>query len=160
MGVVQIWKQACLLLTQYAPTRWQLANVLCNTKRNLLSWSHYNELSQHYQSRVPIFTYRGRPALVFKEHSTWQEVNHAVMIVGFGIDDTTKTSYWIIKNSWNTSWGEQGYARVKVKDDANGNCFINNFVIRSFKSWFMKILFSILLLLIKLYINHFLWKFV
>ena len=63
-----------------------------------------------------------------------QEVNHAVMIVGFGIDDTTKTSYWIIKNSWNTSWGEQGYARVKVKDDANGNCFINNFVIRSFIS--------------------------
>jgi len=78
MGVVQIWKQACLLLTQYAPARWQLADILCNTKRNLLSWSHFNELSHHYKPRVPILTYRGWHALAFKEHGAWQEVYHAV----------------------------------------------------------------------------------
>ena len=56
------------------------------------------------------------------------------MIVGFGIDSSKKTPYWIIKNSWATSWGEQGYARVKVKDNSQGNCFINNGAYRAIKN--------------------------
>ena len=62
------------------------------------------------------------------------KANHAVMIVGFGIDSSKKTPYWIIKNSWATSWGEQGYARVKVKDNSQGNCFINNGAYRAIKN--------------------------
>ena len=36
---------------------------------------------------------------------------HAVKIVGWGVEDGTK--YWIAANSWSTSWGEQGYFRIK-----------------------------------------------
>jgi len=33
--------------------------------------------------------------------------DHAVLLVGFTAD------YWIIKNSWNTNWGESGYMRAE-----------------------------------------------
>jgi len=36
-------------------------------------------------------------------------VNHAIVLVGW--DDTG--GYWILRNSWGTSWGESGYMRIK-----------------------------------------------
>ena len=41
---------------------------------------------------------------------------HAVKIVGWGLDEETQTHYWIVANSWSTSWGEDGYFKIKQGD--------------------------------------------
>jgi len=50
----------------------------------------------------------------------WEQTNHAVIAVGWGVDSSTQTKYWEIKNTWGTSWGEGGYFRIKRGSDECG----------------------------------------
>lgn len=42
------------------------------------------------------------------------QIDHGVLIVGYEPNSTDGSypAYWIIKNSWNTNWGEDGYIRI------------------------------------------------
>lgn len=41
----------------------------------------------------------------------WEYTNHAVLLVGWGQSQEGE-QFWVIKNSWGTEWGEDGYFRI------------------------------------------------
>jgi len=57
---------------------------------------------------------------VYKKHiyEILPEGGHAVKIVGWGTD--SGTDYWLVANSWNTSWGLEGFFKIVRGDDQCG----------------------------------------
>jgi len=54
------------------------------------------------------------------------DLDHATLVVGYGNDATTGQDYWIMKNSWGSSWGDQGYMRLVQNGNGPGQCGIQN----------------------------------
>lgn len=51
-------------------------------------------------------------------------INHAAVLIGWGYDEETDQGYWIMKNSYDTDWGEDGYAKLSMEigDGGYGTC--------------------------------------
>ncbi|HAF30325.1 MAG TPA: hypothetical protein DCG75_14885, partial [Bacteroidales bacterium] len=50
-------------------------------------------------------------------NGAYTTTNHAISLVGWG-NDATYGDYWILRNSWGSSWGEGGYMRIAVNSAA------------------------------------------
>nr|KAI8751873.1 cathepsin L1-like [Biomphalaria glabrata] len=61
-----------------------------------------------------------KSGIYFDSGCSSSRLNHGVLAVGYGA--IGKKNYWLVKNSWGTSWGENGY--IKMAKDRNNNCGI------------------------------------
>ncbi|XP_017077582.1 cathepsin L-like [Drosophila eugracilis] len=52
-----------------------------------------------------------------------QKFTHVVVVVGYGTE--SGKDYWLVKNSWGTKWGIDGY--FKIIRNANNHCGIANY---------------------------------
>lgn len=43
---------------------------------------------------------------------------HAVKIIGWGVENNI--DYWLVANSWNTDWGDNGFFKIKRGNDECG----------------------------------------
>lgn len=52
---------------------------------------------------------------VFSSDSCGTNLDHGVLAVGYGYN-SVGSGYYIIKNSWGSTWGTLGYARLEIID--------------------------------------------
>mmetsp|Transcript_47818 Transcript_47818/g.63207 ORF Transcript_47818/g.63207 Transcript_47818/m.63207 type:complete len:96 (+) Transcript_47818:728-1015(+) len=74
----------------------------------------------------PVFLYYRHGVIASEDCG--EEIDTAVTIVGYGHDldehKHERRDYWLIKNSWGTSWGDNGYGRIAITE-GTGICGIN-----------------------------------
>jgi C1A family cysteine protease len=83
---------------------------------------------QTTETAMAAFVYASGPLSVAVDATSWQtyvsgimtncissQIDHGVLVVGF--DDNNSPPYWIVKNSWGVSWGENGYIRIQKGTD-------------------------------------------
>ena len=62
---------------------------------------------------------------IYSDLDCGTQLDHGVLLVGYGYDLLQDMDYWIVKNSWGESWGENGYIRLlRNVDDHKGLCGI------------------------------------
>lgn len=49
---------------------------------------------------------------IIQHHCTDRNMNHAVQLVGYNLD-SSPVPYWVVKNQWGASFGENGYVRIR-----------------------------------------------
>ena len=60
---------------------------------------------------------------IFSSTLCGTNLDHATNVVGWGTSGSTE--YWVMRNSWGTTWGEKGYMRLAIVS-GSGICGIQS----------------------------------
>ena len=83
---------------------------------------YMNPVSVAIEADTSVFQfYKGG---VLNSEQCGTSLDHGVLVVGYGTENNQ--DYWIVKNSWGSNWGENGYIRIAKSSSTstNGVCGI------------------------------------
>lgn len=98
-------------------------DVIPNNEEILKKVVHQQPVSVAIQANLPSF--QAYKSGIYSDPSCGKQLDHGVLIVGYGHDLFHNMDYWIVKNSWGPHWGEKGYIRIQRNiDQDSGLCGI------------------------------------
>lgn len=98
-------------------------DVPSNDERQLMYAVMGNPVSVGIDASDPSFQFYKRG--IYNISDCGNELDHGVTVVGYGTDSVYGMDYWIVKNSWNVDWGDEGYIYMRRNlDDPAGMCGI------------------------------------
>jgi cathepsin L len=109
-------------------------------KGNAFGMSGWEKLPQNDQESLMRALVERGPVAISVGAGPWQSyesgvfdscekdsiIDHAVVAMAYGKDDSTSSKYWQIQNSWGRDWGESGHIRVLRQDDPSSYCGTDN----------------------------------
>ena len=82
-----------------------------------MDYSFLQVKHQNYSATMKMFCinfYNAPRSGVFSDAScSGHKANHAVDLIGWGTDPETAKDYWILRNSWDSWWGQNGYGWIE-----------------------------------------------
>ena len=98
--------------------------MIATVQKDLQSKNHLEVMAALNVSPIGVFigvgscdTFMNYSSGIFDDMTcATDSLDHFVSLVGYGSDvatDCTVTDYFILRNSWGTTWGEDGYMRIK-----------------------------------------------
>ena len=118
--------------SEYPYTSGNGVSGICKSCNPIAKFSSCSNVKQNDQislkvavSRQPVSVAIEADTRYFQSYSTGvltsidcgTELDHGVLIVGYG--EENNIPYWLVKNSWGTSWGESGYVKILRSDSNN-----------------------------------------
>ena len=62
-----------------------------------------------------------RKGVYREDECSSENLNHSVLVIGYGIDEESGSAYWLVKKSWSKKWGDDlgddGYVKIPRNED-------------------------------------------